>query len=425
MKKIFSFLIIPLLLGLGIVFSFFREIIIAYYYGTTRELEIFRVAYTIPYTLFQNLGAVLVGTLLPILIHEGEELLYQIKKQIQFIFIGITVFFLFTVSWQAKILAPGFNPNEISTLEVNLFICWFLLLTSALIFPIRLWLQEQDKKLLVSSTSLIYAFSFSLMIVILNKFTLKYNLAISALISSVILFLVYFISAKKSIMQTSIQNTNLQLKKKIQKIIIGSFAYVLLLTTPNVIDKAFASKMSNGVIAYLDYAMNFYIAIGVLIGTAFIITYARKIASEYKNSIHAIWLLKIVGLPFALAVLTSLFVLPFTNELIHIAYFRGAFQESDILPVGQILYWLLISLPFMVAGMILMQILAAYNVFVLIGFAILKVIVKLSWMVIFFNPHNLAIFGISNLVMELIAIITIIYFLKYHSAQIQLTKVTK
>lgn len=416
---------VPLLLGLGTIFSFFREVIIAYYYGTSRDLEIFRIAFAIPYALFQSLGTVLVGALLPILIQEGKDLIYEIKKQILKIFILFGLFASLTVTWQAKILAPGFNYHELEILEINLLICWSILIISALIFPIRLLMQEQDRKTLVSSTSLIYSLFFIVFIFLTNGFSPKFDLAIISVISAIFVFIIYTIFGKiKSVDVLRIKQKK-HINKKIQKIILGSFIYVLFLAIPRLIDKAVASKMGTGVIANLEYAMNFYVAFGVLIGTSFAIIFAKKIAKEYHTNMNITWLLRIVGVPFLIATFVSIVLFPFSEELVRIAYLRGAFTENNVIQVTEILNWFLITLPAMVSGMILLQITAAYSISILIGIAILKSLIKLFWILLFFNEKNLAIFGSSTLIMESISIIVIIYFLSFHAKNLEMNKVHK
>lgn len=411
MKNILFKLIVPFLLGLGTIFSFFREVIIAYYYGTSRDLEIFRIAFSIPYALFQSLGTVLVGALLPIMIHEGKDLIFNIKNQVQKIFISFAIFSMLTVNWQAKMFAPGFSYTELETLKINLIICWSILIISAFIFPIRLLLQEQDRKVIVSSTSLVYALFFSVLLVIFNNTFVKFDLAIVAVISTVLVFLIYKTFGSDTIVMKNPKRSR-AVDKKIQKIIFGSFVYVLFLAVPRLIDKAVASKMDIGVIANLEYAMNFYVAFGVLIGTSFTIIYARKIAFEYRENLSFVWIINIISVPFLLATLVSFFIYPYANELVKLAYLRGQFTESSVVHVVEILKWFLFSLPFMVSGMILLQVVAAYSIFMLIGLAIVKSIVKLLWVMYFANTNNLAIFGQSTFVMELVAIIVAIFIIR-------------
>jgi len=411
-KSIFFKLIVPILLGLGTVFTFFREVVIAYYYGTSRDLEIFRIAFAIPYALFQSLGTVLVAALLPMLVHEGKDLIHEIKKQISKLFILFAVFAIFTAKWQAKLLAPGFNHSELETLKINLIICWLILIVSSLIFPIRLLLQEENKKMLVSSTSLFYSLFFILFIFIFNGFFPKFDLAIVSVLSALVVFVLYSLFTKFNKIEVLTNTNKADIDKKIQKIVVGSFVYVLLLALPRLIDKATASKMNIGVIANLEYAMNFYVAFGVLIGTSFTIIYAKKIALEYRDNMSYLWLLKIVGIPFLLGITVSVLLLPFSEEFVKVAYLRGEFAANDVKDVTEILYWFLLTLPFMVSGMILLQVVAAYSISMLIGLAIVKSIVKLSWVTYFYSTNNLAIFGKSTFAMELVGIIFIAYILK-------------
>jgi len=417
--KIKTFILyVPLLLAMGALFTFFREVAVAYYFGTSRELEIFRIGFAIPYALFQSLGSTIVAGLLPILIEYGNTVIPIIKREIQKIFFIFCILSVLSIKWQAKMLAPGFNLDDLNLLEINILISWFMLFPLALILPIRLSLQGRDKKILVSATSLIYSGSFIFILPLIYKTNLDFKLPIVSLISTLIVLIIYNILKEDyTTVQENISAKVLQKKREIQKIIIGSIIYVFVLALPNLIDKAAASKMIDGTIANIDYAMNFYIALGVLIGTSAIIIFTKKIASEYNKSMNVTWLLKVAGMPTLFALIVSLCLIPFTDEIVSIAYLRGAFSELDVMHVSEILYWFLIALPIMIAGMILMQVLASFSIGSIITISIVKAIVKLSWILIFFTQNNLSIFGISTLVMELVSIIIILYLLHYFSSK--------
>jgi putative peptidoglycan lipid II flippase len=413
-KKILLSLFIPMLLGLGIVSSFFREMVIAYYYGSSKEVEIYRIAFSIPYALFQSLGTILIASLLPLYL-SNRNILPQIQSSIKKVFIVITVLAIITLPWQAVIFAPGFTEDEQSLLLYNMLISWSIVLIAAFIFPMRLLLQSNDKKVLVSATSLLFSLFLVSMIILLHKKLPGFELSVASVVSVVGIYFVYrWDSDKKQLISPDIHMIEEQ--QTINKIIIGSFIYILLLTMPRMIDKALASQMSDGVIANLDYAMNFYVAFGVLIGTSFTIIYAKKIANEYRGkSMNLKWMFQLLGIPFILASLISLSIYPYTELIVSLAYNRGAFSASNTIEVATILNSFLIALPLMVVGMMLSQIVAAYSIFVLISVILIKISTKWLWIKLKLSTTKLAVFGESTLVMELLGIVVIMFILIFYS----------
>ena len=414
MKSFFLKLAVPFLLGLGILASFSREVILANFYGSTRNLEIYKIAFSIPYAFFQSLSTVLIGGLLPVLIAEGKECFYIIRTQIYKIFGFIAILALLTVNQQSSILAPGFKTEDLKILTLNLLICWIILIFSGLIFPLRLWLQDRDKKALIASTSLLFSFFYIVFIFFLHDRWLDFNLSLISVTSAFLIYTTFSLACKACGLPQNSQTVkkNPNFKKKLNVIILGAFIYVALLAIPRLIDRAIASKMNDGVIANLDYAMNFYVAFGVLIGTSFTIVSARKIASEHKrNKLTLRWIFQVVGTPFLVALILIMFLLPFSDAIVKIAYMRGAFTEQDALQVSKMLFWFLISLPVMVAGMLLSQILVANSMHLLIGVALYKILGKLTWLFLFFKVNDLSVFGKSTLAMEAIGSIVMLIFL--------------
>ncbi len=420
-RKLLLASVIPLLLGMGILSSFFREMILAYYYGSSKEVEIYRIAFSIPYALFQSLGTILIASLLPIYLTHKNSLPF-IQRSIKKIFISIVIIAIITIPWQAKLFAPGFNINEHTILSYNMLLCWSIVLIAALIFPMRLVLQSNDKKMLVSATSLLFSFFLVVFIIIVHGKIPNLELSVASIMSVLGIYFVYRWNAmREDLIPDDFYNT--KLKSTIKKIIIGAFVYILLLATPRMIDKAIASTIGNGVIANLDYAMNFYVAFGVLIGTSFTILYAKKIASEYKEkSMHVKWLFQLIGIPFLIASCISLLIYPYTETLVSLAYARGAFTSIDAIQVATILHSFLLALPLMVIGMILSQIVAAYNIGVLISVIALKIVTKWLWIKLGLSTTQLAVFGESTVAMEFIGMIVVMGILIYYSRHIKGTK---
>ena len=414
-KSVVSQLLVPFFLGLGILMTFSREVIIAYFYGAQRNVEIFKIAFSLPYALFQSLGTILVSGLLPVLLRRGQVYIYVIRRQIYGLSFSFLLISLFTIKWQVQWLAPGFSGEDAELLRVNLFLCWMILFFSAMIFPLRLVLQSQDRKFLVSSTSFMFSFFFIVMLVPFHNVSSPYLLSVVSVFSIAIVYIAYLLSVEKNkkedaYLARSIEVTSAD-KAFIRRVVLGSLVYVVLLASPRLIDRAFASALTEGVVANLDYAMNIYTAIGVLIGTSSSIIYARKIAAEYDTEADRIrWLWNLMKWPLLISCSIILLIMPFLHEIVELAYVRGAFTDKDAFQVSQILVWFIWSLPFMVSGMLLAQVLVAHTIYLLLGVLLLKLVVKLAVLLIA-GVEELSIFGGSNLLMEFSGVLIFIALL--------------
>jgi peptidoglycan biosynthesis protein MviN/MurJ (putative lipid II flippase) len=236
------------------------------------------------------------------------------------------------------------------------------------------------------------------------------NLALFSIASVFIVYLFYLLFDSNSVEASGIQlKITKNITKRIYSVLFGGIVYVLFLSFPRLIDRAFASEYGQGVVANLDYAMNFYVALGVLMGTSFNILMARKIAVEYKALKNKyVWLWSLLGLPMGITSALVLILLPNVNAIIEIAYHRGAFELKAISQVSAILYWFLVALPFMVAGMILSQVLAAFSMFYLIIIMLFKVSVKSASFIII-EPDRLELFGKTTIIMEGLGLLIMIF----------------
>ncbi len=61
-------IIVPVLMGCGMVAAFARELVVAYSYGVSREVEIFRIAYALPNLLSFSVGTAFVSVAVPMIV---------------------------------------------------------------------------------------------------------------------------------------------------------------------------------------------------------------------------------------------------------------------------------------------------------------------------------------------------------------------
>lgn len=374
-------------------------------------MEIYKIAFALPYSLFQSYGTILIGSLLPVFLKKEENYLSVIRKHTLLFHLFILSLALISVKIQAKVFAPGFNDKELLLLEQNLYICWVLIIFSGLIFSYRLHLQSQDKKILVSSISLLFSLFFLILLSILSTTATNHNLAVISLISVFFVYLTF---------RFSIKNTEQIFKKTtskkddslyITKILFGTLIYVTFLALPRLIDRAFASEMEIGVVANLDYAMNIYTALGIILGTSFSIIHAKKIAAEHSiREARKLWIVRLLAPPFLLTLIIASILYPFLKEIVNLTYVRGAFSIGQGMQVATILEWFVIALPFMVTGILLNQITAAYSILTMLMVICIKAGIKFLYISYTIDTYALLSFGQSTLLSESVGLIILLLF---------------
>ena len=256
MKK----LLIPLLIGLGILATFLKEVLIAYYFGTSEKVDIFKTASYLPYSFFQTLGTVFVGLYLPKVIDDRNNS-EVITSQITKFSILITAAGVLLAPFYIELLAPNFNGQKKDSLVIATIICWLGFFFYSFYFHYRIKLQAYERNALIASTSLINSTTF-ILILLLVRFIyegeINYELEVSFFLAAIFLIISYIFLGRKTLKFSSIiANT---LKKPENTIplhlLITAIAVHITAVIPRIIDRAFLSGGPQGFISSLDYAFN-------------------------------------------------------------------------------------------------------------------------------------------------------------------------
>lgn len=418
-------LLLQLSIGLGILFNFAKEMQFAYIYGTNQEIEVFRIAFGIPYALFQSFGTILVGILMPIYLKRKEldaETYPTITAQTQLFLLIVFILGIASYSLQADLLAPGYTGELRNKLEVEIALCWLFYLVVTQTFPIRLYLQSVNRTQLVASTSLIIALT-TIGVVGLDTYLYqtptKWLLILASLISGAVVLGIYIYQGKKlGLPAMGLRYHRLTIYKKdpIYLSLLLGFLMIFLNMSQRIIDRAFASMQAGGTVGSLEYAYNIYTALGLLIGTTAVLLLNKGIAQRFHTAPGTDefkWLIRkilpILIISSLLAALASLY----SNELIALIYEHGHFKKTDTAITSEIFFYLMWSFPFMVLSMILMQVMFAVGATkILILFALIKLTTKflvINWT----SDFEYGMYGLSNTGSEFLSCFLFFAFLTY------------
>ncbi|MDD4977079.1 MAG: lipid II flippase MurJ [Gallionella sp.] len=418
-------LLLQLSIGLGILFNFAKEMQFAYIYGTNQEIEVFRIAFGIPYALFQSFGTILVGILMPIYLKRKEldaETFPTITAQTQLFLLIVFIVGIASYSLQADLLAPGYTGELRNKLEVEIALCWLFYLLVTQTFPIRLYLQSVNRTQLVASTSLIIALTTIGVVgldIYLYHAPTKWLLIIASLISGAVVLGVYIYQGKKlGLPSMGLKYHRLTTYKKdpIYLALLLGFLMIFLNMSQRIIDRAFASTQTSGTVGSLEYAYNIYTALGLLIGTTAVLLLNKGIAQRFHTAPGTAefkWLVRkimpILVISSLIAALASLY----SNELIALIYEHGHFNKADTAITSEIFFYLMWSFPFMVLSMILMQVMFAVDATkILILFALIKLTTKylvINWT----SNFEYGMYGLSNTGSEFLSCFLFFAFLTY------------
>lgn len=426
-----SVLAIQFLIGFGIASNFAKEMMFAYFYGTNQEIELFRIAFGIPYSLFQTLASAMVGVLLPIYLNRREtdsaihEKLSDQSQQFQFL---VFIVGIITAPLQARLLAPGYSGALIDQLHIAIILCWFFYLIVSQTFPIRLLLQSENKTRLVAATSLVLSLAV-MAIVLPSAYVVQSSgwllIAAHVVAAAVVLATYIYFGKRAGVLASGFRMPSFKIHREnvVYGLLAASFLMVMITALQRVIDRSFASIMEPGTVASLEYAYNLYTALGLMIGTTAVLMLNKSIAERFHDKPGKddfIWLARKMLPIFIVCMVLAALMANTSHELIRLIYEHGMFSASDTQVTSNILIYLMFAFPFMVLGMVLMQVMYAVNApILLLLFGATKLLAKFGaiyWLV----DSNYAMFGLSNLICEVIGCILVYSYLLKRTRQARL-----
>lgn len=402
---------VPILVGAGIGANFLREVLLAYVFGASSSIDIFRVSTFIPTVFFQTMGVVLVGLYLPLYKpNTDRSYAFSDSRNVTVISLVITGIGVLTSPLVARYAAPSLAvqfDDDIFWASVWSWIGFFLV---SLSFHCRIQLQSEGRSGMVASASLIFSVAFvgaMLCLLWLKKYSLSSSaiLVISFCFACATLLIFYTgFSRIKDVIAISI-------KKKLDfnagslvssKVILGAFFVQFLLVIPRLLDRSVASKMGVGGIAKLEYAYNIYTAAGMLIGTSAMIILAQRLSGvslkrhSVRNFINLTWSTVFVAL------IISAFVFIFSRELVVAIYLRGFFTMGDVDDTNSYLIYLLFSFVPMVANMLLFQtLLGCRSLMLIIVPTFAKIFIKLILIYVLSEASPGLVIGVSSAACEI------------------------
>lgn len=360
-------LVVPLLLGAGIVVTLGREIVFALGLGSGADLEVFRLAFAAPNMMGQSMAPAFVGVMLPLLAHAAEKggaAERNMRRRIlRFNGIGVVLLCLLglaTTSPLAKLLAPGYGTADLARVAEQLRILWLFFGVTGLSFGARTFLNQREVFWPGASTSLAVSIAFVVAGLGIAAGTLPETattLSWAAVCGGGLVLLLQLLARPYRLHDFS-GSSRSDYHPPLLLPMLGAMLATVSASAPRFLDRAYASSMPQGSVAALEYSYNVLAAPGILLGTSFVMlafpAFARGVAAGQARQ-AASRLLRPLCLTAGAAFLVGLSVFFFAEPLVNLFYRRGAFAAADATATAQVLRWQCLGMMPMVAGMVFTQ----------------------------------------------------------------------
>ena len=400
----------------GKIIGFVREIITAYFYGTTFVIASFRVSQTallIPINFFTT--DILNAGFIPLFNKYKKE---NIKKAssffwlVKFILIFLSVILIFLVFIFGKkwlnIIAPGFNEKEIKIafnfLKIMSVSIPFYLLSTLYSFLA----MSYDKYFLVSVRPIVQSVGIIISVICAYYLDDILFLAYGFAITYILFYFFTFLHVKSFLKFYffNVKTLFFDLFHSIKPLLLLPF----FLQGNILIERAIASLISVSTVAAVDYA-KFISESGVVLLAAPLGLIGLTKFSVMKEDVLKENLIKIINVLLIITIPVSTFIICYSDFIIKLIFERGAFNLDSVNTTSMILMGLGIGFWAQVVSYILIKSLNAQrkNKIVLI-FMVIALVINSLFNVIFYKLLGSLTIGIGA---SIYGIVLFILLIKY------------
>lgn len=341
-----SALIITFMTLMYKIIGFFKEILLAYYYGTGSVIDAYIMALTIPTILFGWLSSLSVSYVPFYYELEKEDAIREYTNSI----ITITIIFAIVcivlgqlfAPWLVKICAPGYSGERYElTLEfyrIYLYSCLFLPL-----YKIFVSLVKCRKAFVLATIPDLFNSFIVIIVIFISQYVGKKFLAYGNLFASIIqVFLIVGIAIKLGYKYKPEIKINSYIKNTVVTAVPIFFSNMLIQINL-FIDRIFASKLNTGSLSALSFGetiKDFVYYLGSFAVLTMIFPLIAEKVSENKMKEAAKIVKKGFNLTIVLFIPLQFGIMFFSRPLIELVFQRGMFSanSSDMTSKALIFY---------------------------------------------------------------------------------------
>ncbi len=351
--------------------GFGKDLLIAYTFGTSDELDAFFIALVLPSLLVTVFAGSIEPAFIPTYIQtqqkEGRQVAQQLLSSVLVIalvlLIVIPLVVFLVLPYILPLIGSGFNEKKLALTYSLSLILLFLPVINGLSIVFASVLRAGEQFAISSVTPSLVSFGMIACLVVVGKSWGIYALATGMIAGTVFEAVVLAWQLKHKGFSLfprwyGITPTIRQVVKQYIPMIAGAF----LMSSTNLVDQSMAAMVGSGSVATLNYG-NKVIALvlglgSASLGAAVIPYFSRMVANEdWANIRHTLKtytsLIFIVSLPF-IAVLFF-----FSEPIVTLMYKRGAFTSEDAQLVAQVQAMYALQVPFYIMSILVVRVLSA------------------------------------------------------------------
>lgn len=366
-----------------------KEMVVAWRFGTSDDLDAFTVALVVPFSLINIAATPFQTAFIPTYVQvqqcdgaaAAQRLFASSLVWLLGVFAAVIGFMLLSGPFYLPLLASGFTPEKLRlTFQLLCLVAPMVLLvgTSFLLAGV---LNVKDHFAITATTPLITT-GLTILLLVLVKGLGVYALALAVTGGAILELMVLGIVLRGQ--GISVRPRWHEMSDQLWRIIKNSSSLILgnlLMAGTQLISIGIAARMAAGSVAALGYANKLTLLSAGLLATSFgtaTISFFSKMSAqgdwrELKSTLHYF-----LGIAFLITCPITILIMVFATPLTRLLFQRGAFVTTDVAVVSELTFYLTLQIPFYVTNVLIAKIFLA---------------LQTPWVILFGSAINLIIYA--------------------------------
>jgi putative peptidoglycan lipid II flippase len=327
--------------------GYVKEGVIAYYFGSSKLLDVFLVASTIPNLVLSTFASALSDIFIPVYYKSKVE---QKHKDYINNLLNILLFFSIILTIIGIICTKLINSIMIGDTSTLLFI--ESIKSTKTLFPVLIFLVLNSffSTILIAENkfkannyfSIILNITFICSLILMEIFKVSNSLIISFYSSIILTVLAEFLyininieKIKFNILDTKIDKHT---KDFLIKVVISMFATTVFQIN-TLVDRSFLTRLEEGSVSIQNYALKLYslpyLFIAMTVGVLFFNKISILICDGKKHEARE-YLIKILKILLLFSLLITIISIVFSSNAISVLFKRGAFLQDDVIKTSNV-----------------------------------------------------------------------------------------
>ncbi len=321
--------------------GFVKQAVIAYYFGTTFETDIYNVAFNfvgmLSSAFIKSITLSIVSIYTHTLVQKGRDAASKIISACLEILLPIVLFVLLIVymltPFIAKMLAPTYNPTETALLMHYLQICYPFFLF-AVITLIWTSLMDSNKDFVVSRTESFITSSITIFCCILFYTTLSVgSLVLAQYLSYIFFAALLIIRGRRYFTFSFVRISDVPEVKTVLFTALPIFIGGSVSQINKIVDNSISTGLAHGSATALSYAVSLEDVVCIILINNVVdilyVNFSNYIAEDNKEKLGSTMCFAINSM-ICLMIPITIITCMCSKEIVSIAYYRGNFNHESL-----------------------------------------------------------------------------------------------